>query len=457
MINHPDFSKADAIVRRLVAAGHRALLAGGCVRDMLMGREAKDFDIATSATPEQVEALFEHTHALGKAFGVIQVLIDGAPFEVASFRSDLAYIDGRRPTGVAFSTPEEDAQRRDFTINGLFYDPLEHRVIDYVEGQVDLARRVIRAIGDPRRRFAEDYLRMLRAARFASALAFDIDPATAAAVRELAPSIVNISAERIQVELTRLLTESPKAGRGIRLLHELGLLVHVLPEILPMMGCEQPPQFHPEGDVFVHTMMMLDALEKPSPVLAWAVLLHDVGKPPTFARCIEPDGSERIRFNNHADVGAEMAEAILRRLRMPNDFTADVVHCVRNHMRFGEVSRMKESTLRKLVAAPTFETELILHRVDCASSHADTSNVDLLRAFVEKVRNEPVLPPAWLGGRDLIAIGMKPGPAMGRWLKMAYDAQLESRFPDREALLDWLRGEIGREPEEGETPSLPTA
>lgn len=445
MFDHPDFEKALGIARRLADAGHRALLAGGCVRDMLMERPAKDFDIATSATPDQVEALFAHTHALGKAFGVIQVLVDGSPFEVATFRSDLAYVDGRRPEGVVFSSPELDAQRRDFTVNGLFYDPLTGQVIDHVGGQDDLKRRVIRAIGDPRRRFAEDFLRMLRAARFASTLEFEIDPETAAAVRGLAGEIAMISAERIAQELTRLLTESPRAGRGVRLLHDLGLLQHVLPEIPRMIGCEQPPQFHPEGDVFVHTMLMLDALEKPSPLLAWSVLLHDVGKPPTFAVTREPDGSDRIRFNNHAEVGARMAEDILRRLRMSNELTDAVVHCVRNHMRFGDAGRMKESTLRKLVGAPTFATELELHRIDCLSSHADTSNVDLLKAFVEKIRNEPVLPKPWLGGRDLIAMGRTPGPEFSRWLQLAYDAQLESRFPDRDALFDWLRAEIEKE------------
>lgn len=445
MFDHPEFEKALVIAKRLTAAGHRALLAGGCVRDMLLGRPAKDFDIATSATPDQVEALFEHTHALGKSFGVIQVLIDGSPFEVATFRSDLAYIDGRRPEGVTFSSPEMDAQRRDFTVNGLFYDPIATQVIDYVGGQDDLKRRVIRAIGDPQKRFAEDYLRMLRAPRFASTLEFEIEKETAAAIRELAPNISRISNERVAQELTRLLTESPRAGNGIRLLHDLGLLAIVLPEIPPMIGCEQPPQFHPEGDVFVHTMIMLDEMKNPSPLLAWSVFLHDVGKPPTFAITREPDGSDRIRFNNHADVGAEMAEKILRRLRMSSDMTEAVVHCVRNHMRFGEVSRMKESTLRKLIAAPTYETEVELHRIDCKSSHADLSNIAVLEAFREKIRNEPVLPKAWLGGRDLIAIGMKPGPEMGRWLKIAYEAQLENRFPDRDALFEWLHAEIARE------------
>lgn len=442
---HPDFEKAKGVVRRLADAGHRALFAGGCVRDMLMGRALKDFDIATSATPDQVEALFENTHAFGKSFGVIQVLIGETPFEVATFRTDLAYTDGRHPDAVAFSTPEEDAQRRDFTVNGLFYDPLADEVIDYVGGQDDLKRKIIRAIGEPAKRFGEDYLRMMRAARFASTLEFSIEEKTAAAIRELSPNILKISAERIGQELTRLLTESPKAGHGIRLLHDLRLMEHVLPEILPMIGCEQPPQFHPEGDVFVHTMMMLDAAQSPSPLLAWSLLLHDVGKPPTFAITREPDGSDRIRFNNHADVGARMAEVILRRLRMSNELIEGVVHCVANHMRFGEVSRMRESTLRKLIAAPTFETELELHRIDCISSHNETGNIKILTDFAEKVRNEPVLPKPWLSGRDLIALGMEPGPEMGRWLRIAYDAQLENQQPDRDALLAWLQSEIRRQ------------
>lgn len=445
MFMHPDFEKAKGVVRRLADAGHRALFAGGCVRDMLMGRALKDFDIATSATPDQVEALFENTHAFGKSFGVIQVLIGETPFEVATFRTDLAYTDGRHPDAVAFSTPEEDAQRRDFTVNGLFYDPLADDVIDYVGGQEDLRRKIIRAIGEPAKRFGEDYLRMMRAARFASTLEFSIEEKTAAAIRELSPNILKISAERIGQELTRLLTESPKAGHGIRLLHDLRLMEHVLPEILPMIGCEQPPQFHPEGDVFVHTMMMLDAAQSPSPLLAWSLLLHDVGKPPTFAITREPDGSDRIRFNNHADVGARMAEVILRRLRMSNELIEGVVHCVANHMRFGEVSRMRESTLRKLIAAPTFETELELHRIDCISSHNETGNIKILTDFAEKVRNEPVLPKPWLSGRDLIALGMEPGPEMGRWLRIAYDAQLENQQPDRDALLAWLQSEIRRQ------------
>lgn len=448
MSENEDEAKARVVAGRLRTAGHQALLAGGCVRDRLMGRVPKDYDIATDATPDQVEALFEHTHALGKAFGVIQVLIDGHPFEVATFRNDLAYIDGRRPTGVVFSTPREDAERRDFTINGLFLDPVTDEILDFVGGQDDLRRGLIRAIGDPVRRFEEDYLRMLRAARFASVLGFDLDPATADAIRKLAPRIAQVSAERIQQELTRILTESPKPGRGFRLLQDLGLLPVVLPEISVMIGCEQPPQYHPEGDVFVHTMIMLDRLEKPSPTLAWAVLLHDVGKPPTFSITREPDGSDRIRFMGHADVGAGMAADILRRLRCSNELTDAVVYCVKNHMRLGDASQMRESTLRKLVAAPTFETELELHRVDCLSSHAELGNYDMLRAFAEKIRSEPVLPAPLLRGQDVLALGLRPGREVGDVLRRAYDLQLEGAWPDRDAALAWLAKEIAARPAE---------
>lgn len=442
MSENRDEELATSVAKRLRAAGHTALLAGGCVRDRIMGRMPKDYDIATDATPDQVEALFDHTHALGKAFGVIQVLIEGRPFEVATFRNDLAYIDGRRPTGVVFSTPREDAERRDFTINGLFLEPETGEILDFVGGQADIQRRVIRAIGEPARRFEEDYLRMLRAVRFASVLGFDLEPATAEAIRKQAPCISQVSAERIQQELSRILTESPQAGRGFRLLQELGLLPVILPEISVMIGCEQPPQYHPEGDVFVHTMIMLDRLMKPSATLAWSVLLHDVGKPPTFSVTREPDGSDRIRFMGHADVGSRKAEEILRRLRCSNDLIDAVVHCVKNHMRLGDASQMRESTLRKLVAAPTFETELELHRVDCLSSHGELGNYDMLRAFAEKIQNEPVLPAPFLRGQDVLALGVRPGREIGDVLHRAYDLQLEGTLPDRESALVWLQKDI---------------
>ncbi|HOW97907.1 MAG TPA: CCA tRNA nucleotidyltransferase, partial [Kiritimatiellia bacterium] len=389
---------AREMVRTLRAAGFDAYWAGGCVRDRLMGRPAKDIDIATSARPEQVQALFPKTLEIGKAFGVIQVLRDGFAFEVATFRHDRPYRDGRHPDGVAFTSAEEDAKRRDFTVNGLFFDPIEDRVLDFVGGQDDLQRRLIRAIGDPEARFREDHLRLLRAARFASALEFDIEPATAEAVRRLAPLLADVSAERVQQELTRLLVESPRAGRGLALLRDLGLLAVVLPEAERLVGQEQPPAFHPEGDVFTHTVLMLDAMKDATPELAWSVLLHDIGKPLTATPTIEPDGSTRIRFNEHDSVGADLAEQILRRLKMPNDLVDAVRQGVANHMRFINVPRMRRSKLRQMAGAPTFPMELELHRLDCLASHSDLSNYEFMRRFMEELKNEPVLPPPWIRG-----------------------------------------------------------
>jgi tRNA nucleotidyltransferase/poly(A) polymerase len=434
---------ATAVVRRLRDAGFEALWAGGCVRDRIMGRAAKDIDIATSARPDDVIGLFENTHAFGKAFGVVQVLHDDHPFEVATFRKDIGSRDGRHPDAVTFTSAEEDARRRDFTINGLFFDPIDGRIIDYVGGQDDIARRVVRTIGDAHDRFAEDYLRMLRAVRFSSTLQFELDADAQAAIRALAPRIAQVSAERIAQELTRLLTESPAAGDGVRLLERTGLLKEVLPEVTRMIGCQQPPEFHPEGDVFEHTLIMLNGMADPTPLLAWSVLLHDVGKPPTFQLAKEKDGSERIRFNDHDNVGAGIAEQILQRLRMPNELVEGVKHCVANHMRFIHVQEMRKATLRRLVGAPDFATELELHRLDCQSSHGMLDNYAFLKAFSEELKHEPVLPPRWITGADVMALGIKEGPDVGRWLKVAYDAQLEGRCPTRDDLLAWLRTEIG--------------
>jgi poly(A) polymerase len=434
----PAFRRALAIRDRLAERGFTAYLAGGCVRDMILGREPKDFDIATDARPDDIQALFPDTRAVGKAFGVVLVILDDQPTEVATFRRDLAYRDGRRPEGVEFSSPEEDAQRRDFTVNGLFHDPAQGRVIDFVGGQEDIGRRVIRAIGDPEARFGEDYLRMLRAIRFAATLEFDLDPTTAGAIRKLSPRIPEISAERIRQELTRMLVEAPRAGRGLRMLRDTGLLAAILPEVDAMAGVEQPPQFHPEGDVFRHTSMMLDALRAPGPVLAYAALLHDVGKPPT-ARTVIEAGGERIRFDRHDKVGAEMALAILERLRTPAADTEAIVHCVRNHMKFMEVPNMRKATLRRLVGAPTFPDELELHRVDCLCSHRNLDTHDFLEEFVAALRAEPALPAPWVSGHDIMALGIPEGPAVGSWHRKAYEAQLEGRFSSREDGLAWLR------------------
>lgn len=441
-MNEPSASdvrkSALAIVRTLTGAGFQAFWAGGCVRDMLMGRTPKDFDIATSASPDQVTSLFPRTLDIGKSFGVVQVIVDDRPFEVATFRRDVSYADGRHPEAVEFSGPEEDARRRDFTINGLFYDPAADRVIDYVDGQKDIAARLIRAIGDPEERFGEDTLRMLRAARLSSVLEFEIEEHTARTIRKLAQRMTSVSAERIQQELTRLLTESPRAGQGLLKLRDLGLLKVLLPEVSAMEGQEQPAEFHPEGDVFTHTVCMLDRMSGATPVLAYSVLLHDVGKPPTARRVPGPGGGERIRFDGHAGTGAEAAERILQRLRLPARDIEAVVHCIRNHMRFMDVQDMRRSTLRRLVGAPTFEVELELHRLDCICSHGDLGNYEFLERFIEELRNEPALPDPWVTGHDLLALGLPEGPRIGHWHRKAYEAQLEGRFANREDLLKWV-------------------
>ena len=435
---------AAGVVRTLVKSGYEAYWAGGCVRDTIMGRTPKDFDIATSARPDDVLKLFTKTREVGKAFGVVQVHSGDFMFDVATFRRDAGVQDGRHPERVEFCAAEEDARRRDFTINGLFYDPMRDQVIDFVGGVDDIRRKLVRSIGSPDERFAEDFLRMLRAVRFASTLQFDLDPAAADAIRRLAPNIARISPERIQQELTRILVESPAAGQGVRLLQDTGLLPVILPEISAMIGVEQPPEFHPEGDVFVHTMMMLDAMKERTPELAYAVLFHDVAKPPTFTRGIEPDGRERIRFTGHDTMGAEMTGEIMKRLHFSNDLTEAVKFCVGNHMRFIAVPEMRKSTLRRLVGAPTFPTELELHRLDCSSSHGDLSNYLLLTQFFEEMKNEPVLPEPWISGQDVMALGIPEGREVGRWKKVAYDAQLEGRFASREELLSWLQGELAK-------------
>ena len=416
--------------------GHEAYLVGGCVRDLLLGREPKDWDIATDARPDRVEALFPKTLAIGKAFGIIAVVADdGTTVEVATYRADAPYADGRHPGAVAFTDAREDALRRDFTINALFLDPATGEIRDFTGGQADLQAKIIRAIGDPAARFSEDHLRLLRAVRFAATLGYAIEPATFAAIQKLAPRIRGISAERIRDELFRLLTESAKAGAALQLLRDSGLLKEILPEIDAMAGVEQPPEFHPEGDVFTHTKLMLDALPPNPPLrLALSALLHDVGKPPTAQLVTLPDGSPRWRFENHATVGAEMARAILERLRAPNALTDDVCTIIAGHMRLADAPRMRDAKLRRLLGAPTFEDELELHRLDCISSHAKLDVFDFLKAEQAKFAAEPVLPPPLVTGRDLIALGHVPGPHFAKILQDAYDRQLEGQT-DKAALL----------------------
>jgi len=426
---------ARAVAARLAEAGHAVLFAGGCVRDALLGRPFKDIDVATSATPDQVEALFVgHTVAVGKAFGVVLVLRDGFSFDVATFRTDGAYVDGRHPSGVCFATPEGDAARRDFTVNGLFCDPFSGVVRDEVGGVQDLAARVIRAIGDPAARFREDHLRMLRAVRFVSVLDFTLDPATQAAVAAHAAWLARVSAERIASEMTRLLCESPRPSVGLNLLRETGLLREFLPEVQALHGTQQPPRYHPEGDVWTHTCLMLDEVPAPrDPVLAWSLLLHDIGKPVTFCREVDAAGGEPlIRFPCHAPVGAAMAEAILTRLRQPAARVEQVKAVVAGHMQGVEAEKMRPATLRRFIGNPVFPVLLEVMRADIQHSNKLFGPWLFLKAAFEAYRAEPVLPPPLVRGRDLVAWGIAPGPRMGELLRALYDAQLEGRLTTRD-------------------------
>jgi poly(A) polymerase len=419
---------ARSVALGLGRAGYQALFAGGCVRDALLGRALKDIDIATSATPDQVEALFAgRTVAVGKAFGVVVVLRDGFSFDVATFRTDGAYADGRHPDSVVFATAEGDAQRRDFTVNGLFCDPESGEVTDFVGGLADLDAQVIRAIGDPEARFREDHLRMLRAVRFGSVLGFGIESGTWAAMRSHAEWLRTVSAERVASEFVRTLCESPRPSVGLNLLRESGLLARFLPEAVALYGTRQPPKFHPEGDVWTHTCLMLDELAAPRDLgLALAVLLHDIGKPATFCEQPEEDGT-RIRFPNHAPVGAEMAEAILLRLRQPTARVEEVKTLVAGHMRFVEAEKMRRAKLRRFLGAACFPKMLELMRLDVLYSNGDFATWHFLKSSFESFTAEPVLPEPLVRGRDLMAWGMTPGPAMGACLNALYDAQLEGR------------------------------
>ena len=428
---------AREIAARLSARGHVAYFAGGCVRDLLRGKIPKDIDIATDARPEVVREIFPRTYAVGAHFGVIVVLEKDFQFEVATFRSDGAYLDGRRPTEVHFSSPEKDAARRDFTINGMFFDPGRDEVIDFVGGRVDLEARLIRAIGDPVQRFKEDRLRMLRAVRFATVLQFDIEAGTWNALLQDASAINEISAERIRDELVRIFLSSQRT-RGWDLLDASGLLYAILPEIAAMKGCKQPPQFHPEGDVFQHTRLMLKLLPATTSLpLVLSALFHDIGKPPTS----EVDDTGRIRFNGHDRIGAEMTEEIMKRLRFSRAEIDATVEAVRQHMVFKDVPRMRLAKLKRFMARPTFADELELHRVDCASSHRMMENYDFLLRKTDEFANEPIIPPPLVTGNDLIALGMKPGPKFGEILEAVETLQLEGALKTRDEALDWLKRE----------------
>jgi len=442
---------ATTIVQTLRQRGFQACLVGGCVRDLLLGREPKDYDVATDATPKQVMEIFPETYAVGVQFGVVLIpppageraavaseeTSKSSAVEVATFRSDLGYSDGRHPDEVRFSkTPQEDVARRDFTINGMLMDPLSGEVLDFVGGRKDLDAGIIRTIGDPEKRFGEDKLRMLRAVRFAARFEYQIEPATFAAMRDLAEQIRVVSRERVREELTRMLTEG-HARRAFLLLDESGLLRQVLPEISAMKGVQQPPEFHPEGDVFVHTLLVLENLPNPCPMtLAWGALLHDVGKPPTFRV------AERIRFDGHVEVGVKMAEEICARLRFSNDEAEQILALVDNHMRFGQATRMKESTLKRFIRMPRFDEHLALHRADCMASHRNLTTYGFVRQKREEIPPEKMRPRPLVTGDDLIAAGHRPGPKFREILNAVEDAQLEGRLGSRDAALEFVRREF---------------
>jgi poly(A) polymerase len=432
---------AIEIIQTLRRAGHEALLAGGCVRDYLLGRAPKDHDVATSATPQQVIRLFPGALTVGAHFGVVIVRRGEEQVEVATFRTDGSYRDGRRPESVTFATAEEDARRRDFTVNGLFRDPVDDRIIDYVGGRADLEARILRAIGDPMRRFEEDRLRLLRAVRFATVLGFEIEPDTWRAVTASAHLLPTVSAERIRDEFVKILLH-PCRQRGFDLLVESGLMAGILPEVLALKGVQQPPQWHPEGDVFVHTRLMLGLLPpNASLTLVLGVLLHDIAKPATFT--VDEDG--RIRFNGHDKLGAEMAGEILRRLRFPNEVIEAVQPVVEHHMAFKDVTRMRKSTLKRMMARPTWTDELALHRVDCLGSNGLLDNYEFMVRKAEEFSSEPLIPRPLLSGHDLISLGWKPGKGVGQALSAVQDAQLEGLVTTREDALEWLKGRLAPE------------
>jgi len=427
---------AMELARRLAAAGHEAMFAGGCVRDVLLGRPPQDYDIATSATPAEVLALFPGANEVGAHFGVVIAKHGGHHVEIATYRTDGSYKDGRRPESVTFSTASEDARRRDFTINGLFERPQTGAIVDHVGGVDDLNAKVLRAIGEPGERFREDALRLLRGIRFSTTLGFTIEPRTWQAITGSADLLEKISPERIRDEFSKIM-RSPRRADGLDLLVASGLIRHIVPEVLPLIGCEQPPEWHPEGDVYTHTRIMLGMLAPDPPLeLCLAVLLHDIAKPPTQTF---DEAAGRIRFNGHDALGAEMAETILRRLRYPNHVVDAVVPMVARHMQFMNVQQMRTAKLKRFMAAPTFEQELELHRVDCGSSNGFTDNYEFLQAKGAEFAAEPLIPPPLVSGRDLIALGLPPGPEFKEILETVQTEQLEGRLFERESALRLVR------------------
>lgn len=429
---------AADLCRQLQSSGFQAYLVGGCVRDLLLGREPEDYDVATDAHPARVQELFPSSVDVGAKFGVILVVADGAQVEVATFRSDLGYSDGRHPDRVEYSSsPEQDVLRRDFTINGMMLDPQTQQILDFVGGREDLEQGIVRAIGNPDVRFREDRLRMARAVRFAARFGYVIEPATFQAISTAAPHITSVSAERLRDELTKVLTEGA-ARPAFELLDSTGLLKPSLPEVAAMHNVPQPPEFHPEGDVWIHTLLMLERLKpRSSPTLAWSVLLHDVGKPPTFRSAQET--GDRIRFDSHAEVGARMAAAICRRLRFSADDIQQIEALVANHLRFKDVFQMRPATLKRFVRLPKFEEEhLELHRLDCLCSHRNLDAYEFVRRFLRETPPEEVHPPRLLTGDDLKAMGFQPGPSFKEILHAVEEGQLDGRLTNREEALNFV-------------------
>ena len=432
---------ANAICDALQGAGFDAFLVGGCVRDILLAREPADYDVATSATPDEVMRLFPDGVAVGAQFGVILVPRDGLKVEVATFRSDIGYTDGRHPDRVEYAkSAKEDVQRRDFTINGLVMRHDTGEVLDYVDGQADLRAGIIRAIGEPGRRFAEDKLRMLRAVRFAARFGYEIEHETFTAIRKHAKEIKQVSAERIREELTKLLTEGA-AKSGFELLDLCWLLPMVLPEIAAMKGVPQPPQYHPEGDVWVHTLLMLGGLAAGCPAtLAWGVLLHDVGKPATFRSAKET--GDRIRFDGHVEVGMAMSREILERMRFSNQDTEQIVSLVEHHMKFKDVERMRQATLKRFVRLPRFDEHLELHRLDCLSSHRHLEAYQFVTDFIARTPPEVVRPSKLVTGNDVIELGFEAGPVVGRILEAVEEAQLNGELSSRDQAISFIKSKF---------------
>lgn len=435
----PPETIAREIVGRLQQAGFAAYWVGGCVRDQLLGRSPGDYDVATSARPTDIESLFSHTLPIGRQFGVILVLEGGQQFQVATFRAESDYVDGRRPRRVTFSDARADAQRRDFTVNGLFYDPLKEQLHDWVGGELDLRRGIIRTIGDPHERFAEDHLRLLRAVRFAAQLGFTIETATFTALQADAGRICGVSAERVREELLKLF-RPPHAARGLDLLRDSGLLAQVLPEIAATIHCEQSPDFHPEGSVYCHLRLALEHLPADAhPSLPWAVLLHDVAKPATAGR---DAATGQIHFYGHERVGAEMADVLLRRLKFSRRQTEEIVACVRHHMQFKDVLKMRKATLRRLLMRSTFPLELELHRIDCLGSHGRLDCHRFLVEQAELLARQPTIRPPLVSGDDLLELGFSPGPRLGALLAEIREKQLQDELATREEALAWVKTQV---------------